>query len=272
MATYAIGDVHGCFETLRRLLRRVAFDPRRDRLWMVGDLVNRGPRSLEVLRWAAGLGDRIVAVLGNHDLHLLARAAGVAEPKRRDTLDAVFEAPDRDELLSWLSGRPLVHREGDALLVHAGLFPSWGPKQAERLAREVEERLQGDSAPKLLANVGQKNPERWKDGLSGQERARVALAAFARLRTLDAEGKMCADFSGSPEEAPKGCRPWFEARDRKSAGLTVIFGHWAALGLRVGDGIAALDTGCVWGRSLTALRMDDWRVFQEPAQEPAGEG
>lgn len=269
MATYAIGDVHGCFETLRRLLRRVAFDPRRDRLWMVGDLVNRGPRSLEVLRWAAGLGDRIVAVLGNHDLHLLARAAGVAEPKKRDTLDAVLEAPDRDELLAWLSARPLVHREGDALLVHAGLFPSWGPKQAERLAREVEERLQGESSPKLLASVAQKNPERWKDSLSGPERARAALAAFARLRTLDAEGRMCADFSGAPEDAPKGCRPWFEARDRKSAGVTVIFGHWAALGLRVGDGIAALDTGCAWGRSLTALRLDDWRIFQEPAGEPA---
>ncbi|HEV2851999.1 MAG TPA: symmetrical bis(5'-nucleosyl)-tetraphosphatase [Thermoanaerobaculia bacterium] len=267
MATYAIGDVHGCFETLKRLLRRVAFDPREDRLWLVGDLVNRGPRSLEVLRWAAEQDGRIVAVLGNHDLHLLARAAGVSGPKKRDTLDEILEAQDCGDLLAWLRSRPLVHREGETVLVHAGLFPDWTPAEAERLAREVEERLQGEKASKLLAAIDQKTPERWKDGLSGHERARAALAGFARLRTLEEDGRMCADFSGPPGLAPRGCRPWYAFPGRKSAGATVVFGHWAALGLKMGKGIAALDTGCAWGRELTALRLDDWRLFQEPAGE-----
>lgn len=267
MATFAIGDIHGCFATLQRLLRRIAFDPRQDRLWFVGDLVNRGPRSLEVLRWAAAQGDRIVVVLGNHDLHLLARAAGVAEARKRDTLAAVLEAPDRDQLLHWLQSRPLVHREGDALLVHAGLFPSWSPADAERLAREVEERLRSESAPKLLAAIEQKTAERWQDDLTGRDRIRTALAGFARLRTLDAQERMCPDFSGPPQEAPKGCSPWFSFAERKSAGVLVIFGHWAALGLKVEDGIAALDSGCAWGRELTALRLDDLKIFQEPVGE-----
>ena len=269
MATYAIGDIHGCFETLQGLLRRVAFDPRQDRLWLVGDLVNRGPASLEVLRWAVEHEDRIVVVLGNHDLHLLARAAGVGEAKRRDTLEPVLAAPDRDDLLGWLRRRSLLHRDGETLMVHAGLFPSWGPRLAERLAREVEERLRGDGAAKLLAAIEQRTAERWKEGLSGLDRARAALSGFVRLRTLDGTGRMCAGFSGPPDDAPRGCRPWFAVRGRRSAGLTVIFGHWAALGLRIGGGVAALDTGCVWGRELTALRLDDWRVFREPAVEAA---
>lgn len=267
MATYAIGDVHGCFQTFRRLLRRIAFDPGQDRLWFVGDLVNRGPRSLAMLRWAAEQGDGIVVVLGNHDLHLLALAAGVSETRKRDTLDEVLAAPDRDDLLAWLQSRPLAHRDGEVLLVHAGLFPEWKPAEVEPLAREVEARLRSDKAPKLLAAIDQKTAERWKDDLVGHERARAVLAGLARLRTVDGEGRMCPDFSGPPKEAPKGCRPWFAVPGRKSAGGTVIFGHWAALGLKVQNGIAALDTGCVWGRSLTALRLDDWRVFQEKESE-----
>jgi bis(5'-nucleosyl)-tetraphosphatase (symmetrical) len=267
MATYAIGDVHGCFETLQRLLRKVGYDPGQDRLWFVGDLINRGPQSLAMLRWAAAQGDRIVVVLGNHDLHLLARAAGVTIPKKRDTLEEVLEAPDRDDLLAWLRSRPLVHREGEVLLVHAGLFPEWTAAEAEELAREVEARLRGEKAPKLLATVDQKMAEKWKDGLSGSERARAALAGFAKLRTLEADGRMCSEFSGPPALAPKGCRPWFAVPERRSAGSTVIFGHWAALGLKVGKGIAAIDTGCAWGRELTALRLDDWRLFQEPVAE-----
>jgi bis(5'-nucleosyl)-tetraphosphatase (symmetrical) len=265
MATYAIGDVHGCFETLKRLLRRIAFDRRQDRLWFVGDLVNRGPRSLAVLRWAVEQGDRIVVVLGNHDLHLLALAAGLSETKRRDTLEEVLEATDRDDLLLWLRHRPLVHREGEVLLVHAGLFPGWSLAEAERLAREVEERLRSDKAAKLLAAIDQKTAERWSEYLKGNDRARAALAGFARLRTLDGEGRMCADFSGPPREAPKGCRPWFAIPERKSAGARILFGHWAALGLHVEDGVAALDTGCAWGRELTALRLDDGKIFQERA-------
>lgn len=267
MATYAIGDIHGCFQTLQRLLRKVGYDPRQDRLWLVGDLVNRGPRSLEVLRWAAEQGDRIVVVLGNHDLHLLARAAGVSEARKRDSLETVLAAPDRDEILAWLRTRPLVHREGETVMVHAGLFPGWTPDEAEALAREVEERLRGEKAPKLLAAFEQKTAERWKDGLVGNDRARAALAGFAKLRTLGEDGRMCPEFSGPPALAPRGCRPWFADPGRKSAGATVIFGHWAALGLKVGEGVAGLDTGCAWGRDLTALRLDDWRIFQEPMEE-----
>jgi bis(5'-nucleosyl)-tetraphosphatase (symmetrical) len=265
MATYAIGDVHGSFATLQLLLRRIAFAPGADRLWFVGDLVNRGAGSLAMLRWAVENDGRIVAVLGNHDLHLLARAAGVAAAKKRDDLEEVLTAPDRDDLLAWLRRRPLVHREGDALLVHAGLFPEWTPAAAERLAREVEERLRGEKGTRLLAAAEPKSGARWKEELSGQERARVALTGFARLRTLDPNGRVCADFSGPPAFAPRGCRAWFAIPGRRSAGATVIFGHWAALGLQVGGGIAALDTGCAWGRELTALRLDDWRVFQQPA-------
>ncbi len=271
MATYAIGDVHGCFETLQRLLRRVQYDPGQDRLWFVGDLINRGPGSLAMLRWAAEQGDRIVAVLGNHDLHLLARAAGVSEARKRDNLEAVLEAPDRDDLLAWLQGRRLVHREGELLLVHAGLFPEWTAAQAESLAREVEARLRGEKAAKLLAAAEQKAPMRWKESLSGLERAQVALAGFARLRMLDEDGRMRPELVGPPALAPKGCRPWFDGPGRKSAGSTVIFGHWAALGLKIGEGIAALDSGAAWGRELTALRLDDWRVFQEPARESTKE-
>jgi bis(5'-nucleosyl)-tetraphosphatase (symmetrical) len=267
MATYAIGDIHGCFETLQGLLRRIAFDPRQDHLWLVGDLVNRGPQSLEVLRWAVEQGDRLVAVLGNHDLHLLARAAGVAEARKRDTLEPVLAAPDRDDLFGWLRQCPLAHRQGETLMVHAGLFPDWSPRRSERLAREVEERLRGEGGVRLLEAVEERTAERWKDGLAGFERARVALAGFARMRTLDSAGRMCASFSGPPDEAPRGCRPWFAVRGRRTAGLTVVFGHWAALGLRIGRGIACLDTGCAWGRQLTALRLDDWRVFQEPSVE-----
>jgi bis(5'-nucleosyl)-tetraphosphatase (symmetrical) len=267
MATYAIGDVHGCFETLQRLLRRIQYDQREDRLWLVGDLVNRGPRSLDVLRWAMEEEDRLVVVLGNHDLHLLGLAWGVSPPKRRDALDEVLTAPDRDDLLEWLRRRPLLHRADGRVLVHAGLFPVWSVDKAERLAREVEERLRGDGAPDLVAAVDRKSPERWKGGLEGLERARTALAGFSRLRTVDDDGRMCSEFSGPPKEAPKGCVPWFAVPGRKSAGTTVIFGHWAALGLWWEGGVAGLDTGCAWGRELTALRLDDGRIFQEPAVE-----
>jgi bis(5'-nucleosyl)-tetraphosphatase (symmetrical) len=266
MATFAIGDVHGCFVTLQRLLRQIRFDRRQDRLWLVGDLVNRGPRSLAVLRWAVELDERLVCVLGNHDLHLLGRAAGVVEAKRRDTLDLVLAAPDREDLVAWLRRRPLLHRAGDHLLVHAGLFPSWAPAAAERLARETEAVLRDSDGERLLAAFSARANERWRgDGLAPFDRARVALAGFAKLRTLTADERMCADFSGPPVEAPPGCIPWFAFPERASSEVTVIFGHWAAMGLRLEPGLAGLDTGCAWGRTLTALRLDDGKLFQEPA-------
>jgi bis(5'-nucleosyl)-tetraphosphatase (symmetrical) len=271
MATYAIGDVHGCFATLRALLERIRFSPAGDRLWMVGDLVNRGPDSLAVLRWAAGMDRSLVAVLGNHDLHLLARAAGVAERRRRDTLDAVLAAPDRDELLGWLRARPVLHRAGDVVLVHAGLFPQWTVEEADGLAREVEERLRGKSHRRFLRQTALKRAERWRGSLSGGARARVALAGMARLRALTDDGRMCADWSGSPAELPDGCLPWYAVPGRQSAGAQIVCGHWAALGLHLAPGLAALDSGCVWGHCLTAWRLEDGRVFQEPARDRVGD-
>lgn len=263
MATYAIGDIHGCFKTLQKLLHKIRFDRRQDRLWLVGDLVNRGPRSLAVLRWAVEQGDRIVVVLGNHDLHLLARAAGAAAPKRRDSVEDVLGAPDRDDLVAWLRTRPLLHREGGFTLVHAGLFPEWTPQQAAELARETEAALRNGAAPGLLASIDRKSDERWSDTLKGGDRVRVALAGFARLRTVEPDGRMCSSFSGPPREAPEGCLPWFDVPERRSRDETVIFGHWAALGLWLQDGVAGLDTGCAWGRELTALRLEDGKLFQQ---------
>jgi bis(5'-nucleosyl)-tetraphosphatase (symmetrical) len=221
-----------------------------------------------VLRWAAELGDRLTVVLGNHDLHLLGRAMGVAAAKRRDTMLDVMETPDRDDLLAWLGTRPLLHREGDHVLVHAGLFPEWRLEKAERLARATEGWLRGPDAPRLVETVERKIAERWSGGMADWDRARTALAAFAKLRTLDEDGRMCADFSGAPEDAPRGCIPWYAVPGRKTADSFIIFGHWAALGLYVGDGVAALDTGCAWGRVLTAIRLEDGKIYQEPAVEP----
>lgn len=268
MATYAIGDVHGCFATLKRLLSRIGYSPKDDRLWLVGDLVNRGPRSLAVLRWAAELDPgRAVVVLGNHDLHLLARAQGLAKERRRDTLDPILAARDRDDLLAWLRARPLLHRENGHLLVHAGLLPEWTAADAESLAREVEEELRSDRAGRLLGSLRDEPPGPWRAALTGGARRRLALAAFTRLRTLTPGRGLCTDFSGSPEEAPGGCLPWFDVPGRESRDTTVLFGHWAALGYRKREGTVALDSGCAWGRELTAFRLDDGRAFQVPAGE-----
>ena len=266
MATYAIGDVQGCFLSLTRLLDRCRFDSRADRVWLVGDLVNRGPRSLEVLRWAAHLGDRVTMVLGNHDLHLLAVAAGAREQKARDTLRAVLEASDREELLAWLRRRPLLHHEGRFLMVHAGLLPSWGADEALPLAREVENELRGSEHTRFLRDLyrASEEPDLWNDTLTGIPRLRVITTALTRLRTCTRQGRMCLDFSGPPDEAPEGCIPWFDVPSRKASASTVVCGHWAALGLRMREDLLALDSGCVWGGFLTAVRLEDRAVFQEP--------
>jgi len=271
MATYAIGDIQGCFLTLTRLLERFRFDSRADRIWLVGDLVNRGPRSLDVLRWAAGLGDRVTAVLGNHDLHLLAVAVGARVQRPRDTLSAILEAPDREDLLGWLSRRPLVHREGPFILVHAGLLPAWSASQAGSLALEVENELAGPGQERFLRFLygGGEDTVLWDDALTGFPRLRVITSAFTRLRTCTREGRMCLDFAGPPHEAPRGCIPWFDVPGRKTSANTVVCGHWAALGLHLRDGLLALDSGCVWGGALTGVRLDDHEVFQEPMADGA---
>jgi bis(5'-nucleosyl)-tetraphosphatase (symmetrical) len=248
MPTYAIGDIQGCYRTLQRLLRRIRFDPPGDRLWLVGDLVNRGPASLEVLRWARGLGAAATIVLGNHDLHLISRASGARRLKPRDTFTDVLRARDRAELVDWLGQRPLLHREKDRLLVHAGLLPGWTVTEAEALAREAEAAL--------------------RQGSLGSRQLRLAVQAFTTLRTCSAAGRPCHGFSGPPDDAPRGCLPWFEVPGRKSADVTVVCGHWSALGLRLQPGLVALDTGCVWGGPLTAVRLEDQAVFQEPLADP----
>ena len=260
MATYAIGDIHGCREPLERLLGEIDFG-KSDRLWLVGDLVNRGPESAQVLRWAKGLGERAVAVLGNHDIHLLARAAGVGRARRRDTLDDILAASDRDELLAWLRARPLLHRERSFVLVHAGLLPSWTLAQADALARQGEEALRGPAGDAVLGAL---------DGTSGAPRGIAlvveAIRTFCSLRTCTTSGAAAFDFDGPPAAAPRDQVPWFAAAKRGSAQATVIFGHWAALGLAVDDKVVALDSGCVWGGALSAYRLDDGRVFQVPAR------
>jgi bis(5'-nucleosyl)-tetraphosphatase (symmetrical) len=274
MATWAIGDIQGCHTTLRRLLERLRFDGGDDRLWLVGDLVNRGPGSLAVLRWARALGDRATVVLGNHDLHLLARGLGAAAAKPTDTLDEVLAAPDRDELLGWLRERPLLHREGELVLAHAGLLPEWTVEEAETQARDVERALRGPAATELLARPRRHAPRRWLSGLDELPRRQLALLALTRLRTLTLHGEPEFEFTGPPDGAPAGHIPWFRMPGRRSAEATIVFGHWAALGLQLEPRHLALDSACVWGGALTAVRLDDRTVVQEPAAagDTAGAG
>ncbi len=269
MSTYAIGDIQGCHATLQALLERIRFEPARDRLWLTGDLVNRGPASLEVLRWARGLDDRNVTVLGNHDLRLLAVAAGVSALKTTDTFGPVLTAPDRDDLLHWLSRRPLFHREGNRALVHAGLLPDWSWDRAESLAAEAGRRLADLESARELLQAWKKKQQLspWSGDLSPAERVRTAIAVFTLLRTVTADGRMCLDFSGPPGQAPPGCRPWFAVRNGAPAGALVVHGHWSTLGFHRSERSVGLDTGCVWGRTLTAYRLEDETVFEEPVRD-----
>jgi bis(5'-nucleosyl)-tetraphosphatase (symmetrical) len=259
MPTYAIGDVHGCYRTLEHLVERLDLDQERDELWMVGDLVNRGPGSLDVLRWARRMedvfGDRFTVVLGNHDLHLIGVERGWARLRRKDTLDEVLAAPDCRQLVAWLSRLPLMHRQGEFVLVHAGVLPHWTLETAERLARQVESRLRKeDRAEELFRRVGQ--------GADVTDPDWSAMAALTRLRALTPLGEFC-DFTGPPDETPVGCTPWFKRQDRKTRDLTMVVGHWAAMGLRIEPGLIALDSGCFWGGPLSAIRLDDGVVFQQ---------
>jgi bis(5'-nucleosyl)-tetraphosphatase (symmetrical) len=267
VATWVIGDIHGCWETLERLLERIGFAAGRDRLWLVGDLVNRGPRSLEVLRWAVGLGERVTAVLGNHDLHLLRRSRGLAAAKASDHLEELLAAPDRDHLLDWLRRQRFLHREGAHLLVHAGLLPTWGLEEAVALADELSGWLGGPDSEEALADLA-RGTRHWRPDLVGCDRLSAAAAVFTRLRTVRADGSPNLGFTGPPGAAPEGCRPWFESSPVPGPGLTVLFGHWAMLGLYRAPGLVCLDSGCVYGGSLSALRLDDGAVVQEPLTDP----
>ncbi len=269
MATYAIGDIQGCFSALKLLLDEIQFNPEHDEIWLVGDLVNRGLESAAVLRWAMGLGERLITVLGNHDLHLLAVAAGHEKPRRGDTLDEILEAPDRDAMLDWLRHQRMIYAADDWLLVHAGLLPEWTPTQALALGKEVETALRADNYRDFLKQLYGNRPDHWDDKLTGIERLRVITNAMTRLRVCHADGRMEFDFKGEPSARPANTLPWYEQPNRRSLDVNIVFGHWSALGLNVGGRHVALDTGCLWGGQLSALRLQDRQVFQVPCAAQA---
>jgi bis(5'-nucleosyl)-tetraphosphatase (symmetrical) len=253
---YAIGDVQGCDEELRELLKRLKFSADRDQLWLVGDLVNRGPGSLATLRLVRALGDNAIVVLGNHDLHLLALAYGADRRRRSDTLDEVLAAPDRAELLEWLIHRPLAHFERNDLMVHAGVVPQWSAQLTVTLAQEVQAQLATDPLT-LFEHMYGDEPRRWKDSLTGMERLRFIINVLTRLRLCTADGRVEVAAKGRPPPPPSPLRPWFEFEKRATAAVRVIFGHWSALGLIQRAGVVGLDSGCVWGGALTALDLDN---------------
>ncbi len=261
MATYAIGDLQGCFSAFRRLLDIIQFNPTRDKLWLVGDIVNRGPDSLSLLRFVKQAGDAMIMVLGNHDLHLLMVAAGITTSHPSDTLQPILDAPDRGELLDWLRQQKLFHTEDEYAMVHAGLLPSWSIAQAQQLAYEVESALR-NNAEELLIHMYGNEPDHWQDEWTGYARLRVIINAMTRMRVCTLDGRMNFAFKGDPQSVPSGLFPWFCHPQRASRQHTIICGHWSTLGLHLTDHLVALDTGCVWGRQLTAIRLEDRKVFQ----------
>lgn len=262
MAIYAVGDIQGCYDSFRRLLDKCRFDPAVDRLWLVGDLVNRGPRSLETLRFVHSLGSAATTVLGNHDLSLIMVAEGFGKRGKDDTMGQVLAAPDRDELISWLRHQPLMHLEAGFAMVHAGLLPQWKVKKARKLAAEVEVALQGPDYREFLANLWGSEPAAWDDGLTGWARLRVIVNAMTRMRFCSADGIMEFRTKGEVANAPKGYFPWFEVPGRKSADTVLVTGHWSALGLKVTPNLLSLDSGCLWGGHLTAMRLPEREIFQ----------
>jgi bis(5'-nucleosyl)-tetraphosphatase (symmetrical) len=269
MSLYAIGDIQGCRTEFRQLLELVRFSPDRDRLWLVGDLVNRGPDSLGVLRDVMALGAAATTVLGNHDFHLLAVARGHARAHRQDTIGPILDASDRDTLLDWLIRCPLVVLEDDLLLVHAGLLPQWTAAAALMLSREVEAMLASDRADAFLAALYGDEPRAWRDDLEGFDRLRVVVNACTRLRFCKADGTMELKEKRGPDRAPDGFEPWFQHENRASAGKTIVCGHWSALELKLAPNLLMLDSGCLWGGTLTAVRLEDRRVYQVPGRARA---
>jgi len=267
MTTYAIGDIQGCYDELQALLQKINFNTEKDTLWFTGDLVNRGPQSLDVLRYVKSLGDRAITVLGNHDLHLLAVASGKCSLNKKDTLTPILEANDRVELLHWLRHRPVFHYDKrlNIALVHAGLAPEWDLKQARRCARELESVLRGDDYIDYFSHMYGNKPNRWHSELSGWERLRFITNCFTRLRYVTQEGKLCLKAKGQPGEHAKEYIPWFQVSGRLSSNRTIVFGHWSTLGfynaVNVNDdasgfyNVVGIDSGCLWGGSLTAVEL-----------------
>ena len=256
MTRWAIGDIQGCDDEFGELLQHLSLRSDRDQLWLVGDLVNRGPQSLQVLRRLRAMGDSAICVLGNHDLHLLAVAAGHTAARRHDTLDAILAAPDREALIDWLQQRPLLHHQDGDVLLHAGVVPPWDLQQCVSLAREVEAALH--TQPQLLlGSMYGDEPDRWQTGLDTTQRLRFTINVLTRLRFCTVGGRVNLKYKGTVDSAPPPWLPWFETRPPLLQQARVVFGHWSALGLQTTPHYVALDTGCVWGGSLTAVDLDD---------------
>jgi bis(5'-nucleosyl)-tetraphosphatase (symmetrical) len=250
-----IGDVQGCDQPLGRLLDEIGFSPSRDTLYLLGDLVNRGPQSLAVLRRLMALEGAAHCLLGNHDLHLLATAVGVRKPHRSDTLDDILQAPDKAALIDWLRARPMALHAHGWLMVHAGVLPQWDPAQTMALAGELETVLRAPDWADFLQHMYGNEPAQWQDTLQGPARLRVVVNALTRLRFCSAEGTMEFDTKDSAGTAPPGYMPWFDVPGRRTAHVPVAFGHWSTLQGAGPEGVLALDTGCVWGGCLTAARI-----------------
>ena len=257
MAHYLIGDLQGCDAPLARLLARIGFSPSRDTLYVLGDLVNRGPASAAVLRRLMGYGDAARCLLGNHDLSLLAVAHGHRAPHRNDTMDDILAAPDRDAMLEWLRHRALALHAHGILMVHGGVLPQWDLAQVLALAKEVESALRGPDFTGFLAHMWGNQPDRWDDALAGRDRLRIIVNALTRLRFCTPAGVMEFKASGRPDQAPPGMLPWFDVPGRRTRDVCIAFGHWSTLGYLRRPDLIALDTGCVWGGCLSALRLDE---------------
>ncbi|MBJ7552749.1 symmetrical bis(5'-nucleosyl)-tetraphosphatase [Marinomonas spartinae] len=267
MATYAIGDLQGCFTPLMALLETFHYDPQKDHLWFAGDLINRGPESLETLRFIKSLGNNATAVLGNHDLHLLAVSRGHSALKRNDTLLDILTASDRDELMEWLRQQPLCHYDEslNTIMTHAGIPPCWTLEQTLTLAQEVENQLRSDTVDDFLAVMYGNTPQRWDNNLIGMDRLRAITNYLTRMRFCAVDSTLDLKTKEGLDTAPEGYAPWFSYPTQLPEDCHVVFGHWAALeGITHSNTIHALDTGCVWGGSLTALRLDDQQLFSTP--------
>ena len=267
MATYAIGDVQGCYDSLMALLDKLDYDDNQDTLWFAGDLVNRGPKSLKTLRFIKALGDKAVSVLGNHDLHLLAIYFNEKNPRKSDTLEATLNASDSEELMHWLRHQPLVHHDENlnALMVHAGVPPKWSAKKAVKRSLEFETFIQSADYKEFFNVMYGNHPDQWDKTLVGMDRLRIIVNYFTRMRFCTQKGQLDLLTKEGLEKQPKGFSPWFEL-DRKAQDTRIFFGHWAALeGKADVDNVFALDTGCVWGGKLSAIRLEDETWFRTPA-------
>jgi len=265
MSTYAIGDIQGCFSALQDLLKHIQFDQSKDTLWFVGDLVNRGPQSLETVRFIKNLGAKHRTVLGNHDLHLLAMAHNAHKGWPNDRLNEILQAPDKNELVEWLLQQPLFYYDSELnyCMAHAGLAPAWNLAKAEALSKEISGILQSNAAQDFFNHMYGNTPDQWHDDLQGWDRLRCITNYFTRVRFCRADGSQDLQLKGTLDLHPKTLMPWYEVPNRQNANLNIIFGHWAALGgITHTPRTFALDTGCVWGFSLTAMRLEDQKRFQ----------